>query len=813
MNEKYEEVNYKKNFCEKYFDKGTWDLDVLNRVDVLLKDKKNSPLLYIESKFRITNEAEHRKALAQLILTNKKQTYILSSLALIFQDNKNNDVLEFIDASENAVMFNNDFNWQAEKANNPSKDAIDRINDRIQGKITRYKNDEIKEFYKNLKSGSDVEIKITEKNFNIVYNQWKNEVIFTKEIKDEQDLINLFLVDILNGTRYKKSFYSDIEENTLFGAVKTGIKENETEQDLIREGTNLSHYEITHINDKIRILYEYEEKGKSDIYTIADSKKYAFFWKKYKRPPEKNEFLKILERSATLYSDKYRRDTGGEYTPTCFVEKQNEILAQYYDINDFIVCDPCAGVGNLENQFGKDFKQYCYLSTLEQMDVDICKIKGFENAIQFDYLATKEQPKWKYKGTELDINEICRRENKKLMIVMNPPYQNKKGHKYNLAIEFFNKVLSLKPEVIVFYYMTESFLRDEIEQYIKSGYKIRSHIFSNAKTTFNLSEWSISQIIFDKNKGDDITKESFSVFRYEIEKTGFTFKAKYIYDIARPQLMDEIDNKIKENENGLLIGNYSYMSSGYSINLTNKTSKNTNKITPNNLLYCLLSKGLIFNTHNHYFERNQYVHRGYFKDISEELKSNAIIMAIFYKNCAFTNKGRKNYIMPFTAEELGCAKNDLNVLFQEDISSQQSLLTQSDKKYFDFREFLSQFSFSAEAKDLYNAALEVFKYYHKCDEYQNKDWNDSFYDITNAIMGKSAHDFQELEAENDKRITKTKTTKGTKGFGRNTIKYVVASEYLPIFTHFFDVRDVLAKKINKQLVDSALLLWERENIY
>lgn len=38
-----EEVNYKKNFCEKHFDKGTWDLDVLNQVDVLLKDKKDSP--------------------------------------------------------------------------------------------------------------------------------------------------------------------------------------------------------------------------------------------------------------------------------------------------------------------------------------------------------------------------------------------------------------------------------------------------------------------------------------------------------------------------------------------------------------------------------------------------------------------------------------------------------------------------------------------------------------------------------------------------------------------------------------------------
>ena len=79
-----------------------------------------------------------------------------------------------------------------------------------------------------------------------------------------------------------------------------------------------------------------------------------------------------------------------------------------------MVCDSCCGVGNLENQFGKDFKQYCYLSTLEQMDVDICKIKGFENCIQYDYLKNKEQPKWKYKGQELDINEIAKRKKQKI---------------------------------------------------------------------------------------------------------------------------------------------------------------------------------------------------------------------------------------------------------------------------------------------------------------------------------------------------------------------------------------------------------------
>ncbi len=165
--------------------------------------------------------------------------------------------------------------------------------------------------------------------------------------------------------------------------------------------------------------------------------------------------------------------------------------------------------------------------------------------------------------------------------------------------------------------------------------------------------------------------------------------------------------------------------------------------------------------------------------------------------------------MPFTHTELGCNKNDLNVLFADeakDLFSQQS-----GEPPFDFREFLAQFEFSKEAKELYSSALEIFKYYHQNPEYENKDYNDSFYDITNAIMGKNPSDFKEMQSDN--RITKVKTTKGTKGFGKNTIKQVVASQYLPIFTRFFEARETLAKKINKQLLDSGLLLWERENIF
>ena len=443
------EVNFKKDFCVKYFDKGTWDLDVLNQVDVLLKDKKGNKLLYIETKEIIRNETSRRQALAQVILTNKKQEAILNKVALVYMDADYNNILELIDCSDDSVMYNNDINWKSEKPSSPTKDAIDRINDRLYGKITTFKNDEIKEFYKQLKLNQDIVINITESNFNVVYNQWKQEVLF-KESIDEQELINLFLVDILNGTKYEKSIYIDNKEEYKY------------EQDLIREGTNLINYKMMFGGDGkiIGITYYSSRKNKSSFYTISNADKYYLFWKKYKRPPEKHEFLNILERSSTLYSDKYRKDTGGEYTPTCFVEKQNEILAQHYNLDDFIVCDPCAGVGNLENQFGKDYKQYCYLSTLEQMDVDTCKIKGFENAVQYDYLKDDEQPKWLYKGKVLDINEICKRENRKLMVIMNPPYQRKKGFKNDLAIEFFNKVLKLKPDVIVYYCKTEFFLRD-----------------------------------------------------------------------------------------------------------------------------------------------------------------------------------------------------------------------------------------------------------------------------------------------------------------------------------------------------------------
>lgn len=799
-----EEKNYQLDFCEKYFGKGNWEQEVLNDVDVLLKGRRGASLLYIEFKYAITNNTELRRARAQTILTNKKQSQILDRVALAYMDAGGTDTLELIDCSDNSVMYNNDINWQSERPSSPSKDAVDRINDRIKGKITLFQGDQIRELYHNLRNGEGTEIQITDANINVVYNQWKAAIAFEHEVGDEQELINLFLVDILNGTKYEARVKDDAGGPTLFDGQDSRESGGATGVPLIREGTNLSKYRLRRDDDDIRIEYD-----RRTIYGIKNAADYDFFWRRYHRPPSYDEFMKILEHSAKLYTDKYRRDTGGEYTPTCFVELQNRLLAEHYNLDEYIVCDPCAGVGNLENQFGRDYKDYCYLSTLEQTDVDICHIKGFDNAICYDYLRDGKQPKWKHHGESLDIRDIAKRENRKLMVVMNPPYTRQKGFKNDLAIEFFNKVVELKPDVIVYYCKTEFFLRPTVSNFANSNYRIVSHVFSNAKETFQLSNWALSQVIFSRTEGTVIDGKHITADRYEIEKDidgELHYIKTYTYDNETPCLVKEIENEIKANATGLWLGQWT--NQNYCLVLSNRKDSNR-KITSDNIKYTLLLKGINFNTHGKYFETSNLTYRGTIEEIPEELFNDGIMFSLFFKGILFTNKGTKNYIMPFTAKELGCATNDLNVLYPDN----QDLFSSQQDEPFDFRKFLASFSFSSEARGLYNAALELFRFYHRSPQYDNKDWNDSFYDITNAIMGKDVSQFKTLDAPNDRRITKVKTTKGTRGFGRNTVKDFVPSAALPMFMNFFDRRDTLAVKINRELLDAHLLLWKRENIY
>lgn len=138
--EKSQETDYKAKFCLKYFGKTGWRLDV-DRVDVRIETKAERPLLYIEAKDRISSDGEERrKAIAQILLTNKLQEKMLNKVALLYYDTKNNrDMLELIDCSDDDVMFAPEVKWDAEKPSDPSDDAVYHLNNRVVNKITSYK--------------------------------------------------------------------------------------------------------------------------------------------------------------------------------------------------------------------------------------------------------------------------------------------------------------------------------------------------------------------------------------------------------------------------------------------------------------------------------------------------------------------------------------------------------------------------------------------------------------------------------------------------------------------------------------------------
>ena len=114
---KKEEFDYRVKFCLKYFGKTGWKIETLNRVDVLLHTQSGRPLLYIESKERISSDSEERrKAIAQALLTNKKQERMLGKVAILYFDTKyERDMLELIDCEDNSVMFAPEVKWDSEK--------------------------------------------------------------------------------------------------------------------------------------------------------------------------------------------------------------------------------------------------------------------------------------------------------------------------------------------------------------------------------------------------------------------------------------------------------------------------------------------------------------------------------------------------------------------------------------------------------------------------------------------------------------------------------------------------------------------------
>ena len=153
---------------------------------------------------------------------------------------------------------------------------------------------------------------------------------------------------------------------------------------------------------------------------------YSAFWRIYKRPPRKDYWDFIVGRLDLLVPQDVRERKGSFFTPSIWVEKSQQYLADALGENwqdEYVVWDCCAGTGNL--LAGLTNKYNIWASTLDQQDVDVMheRIQNGSNLLgshvfQFDFLndSFDKLPQ----GLKEIVDDPERR--KKLVVYINPPY-------------------------------------------------------------------------------------------------------------------------------------------------------------------------------------------------------------------------------------------------------------------------------------------------------------------------------------------------------------------------------------------------------
>ena len=286
-------------------------------------------------------------------------------------------------------------------ASEVTQDALERVSQFIGTHFVSYniqyaENEFILAITQAIKTGEIVRTQITPDNLKSVFDKWVEAI--------GKEIINAKAED------YVLLFYADVMSD---GTVST--HENMTAE-LLHKGNK----PIFSLNG---MLYE-----------LGNIEGYRKFWAIYDRPPAKEYRNYLLERRDSLIPLDERSFKGAYYTPLNVVEKAYKLLENVLGTGwqrEYLVWDPCCGVGNLETKHGN--VRNVYMSTLDEADIDVMKATKTcvaAERFQYDYLNDDitETGEIDYSITgkiPIDLQkaiEASKQRKKKILILMNPPY-------------------------------------------------------------------------------------------------------------------------------------------------------------------------------------------------------------------------------------------------------------------------------------------------------------------------------------------------------------------------------------------------------
>jgi len=439
---------------------------IIGKIDFAVAVPTQDPQLF-ETEYLLWAEAKQGtshdilESFIQLILTIGKARTYEDKLPPAFLGAFDAEKIAFVPYHEVMDVFTqNDFNWNVTPSDHQSKEfqqLLGLLSGLMKKQLVlfRYANDEkeLRQFIKqNFHMGMDgvKQIQVTINNFTHIYRKWCQEV--KPSINGDWDKLkeagiidaDFYLADLLssNNTTLKEK---------LFVLLKS------------------DHYVLDRrVNDAGLENY-------TQAIFLDHQKAHTQFWNRYKRPPRRIYWDKMVERRDLLVPQDVRERKGSFFTPPQWVELSQDYLARELGENwqeEYYIWDCCAGTGNL--LAGLTNKYNIFASTLDKADVEVMHTRiatmnkalrgehGGSNLLdshvfQFDFLNDPfnldkpEESKLPQSLIEILKDEEKR---KKLVIYINPPYaeasngrtssgtgSNRKGLSYTTIKDKLNKEL------------------------------------------------------------------------------------------------------------------------------------------------------------------------------------------------------------------------------------------------------------------------------------------------------------------------------------------------------------------------------------
>ena len=763
-----------------------------NNIDFMVADKNKAndkKIYYLWAEAKKGNKADIYASMVQLILTIGKANGEMKSKKLrapSFFGAFDAEKFAILPYSQIMSVFTqSDFNWSVTPSNyetNEFKQLYALIKETLEEESLIFKyNSDLREFIEdNFISGNanTTKIQINKNNLKNVYLDWVEIVKPTISCVWEQEKpeiidADFFIADLLSVNNKTE----EIRENLR---ILLQIDRYKVKGEMLKAGRIKDIFEEFNFNDS----------------QIAHKQ----FWNLYERPPKEEIQDYIISRRDLLVPQDIRERKGAFFTPRVWVKKAQEYLAKSLNAenqndespsespnkswqDEYYIWDCAAGSGNL--LIGLNDKYRIFASTIDKSDVDgmIDRIRDNKldllesHTFQFDFLNDCFFDKVDEKSGKVlvksklpeSLQNIIKNESHKLVIFINPPYaeaassttpsgtgankigvatDNKTYEKYKsilskasneLFAQFFMRIYKEIPNSILASFSTLKYVNSTnfiqfrktfLAKFLK-GFIIPANTFDNVKGDF-----PIGFLVWNLGKKVEIKKCKIDIFNEKNKKIGT--KRLYALNENSETINDWIKDysKHKGSEIGLMVSVPPMFQTQQRLAFLSKAqARYCLEITKYNLIpYCVYFavRHAISHTWINHEDRFLRPKSKWRKD--SEFHNDCLAFTLFHGKNRISSQdidSNENHFIPFSQKEVG-AREVFKSHFMFDFINGKIKNGTLDDCFIPN----TPLNFSAEAKAVFSAGCEIWRYYHKNAKADKYNANASLYDIKEYFQGR-----------------------------------------------------------------------------